>query len=205
MMSQTQQKREIVLNRKQSKSNSLEEQVWVFFDFLNSDQFIERPSLKEFYVHLVSLYHAAVSHGFNYQRSKRYFLSIGYLLKLEKQKTGTITFLELSRANPVLRAETSVALEQISFSYYTSFPEHEKDTTEPIYRSLSSDMKDVLSDLCKTISFNRIYTEFAAQLPTVSDQLYKDFINHWGSNHCVDLIRAIHWKLNDDFKLHNSK
>ncbi len=68
-----------------------------------------------------------------------------------------------------------------------------------------SDITDIVNDLCSVIAFNHFFSEYGDQMPSVSDQLYNDFMIHWGANHCVDLIRAIHLKLNDDFKWHNFK
>ncbi len=72
--------------KKQAIVPSLEEQAVCFIDFLNCDDFIENPRLRHFYVQLVSLYHAAVSHGMSYTRSKRYYLSKSYVILLERHK-----------------------------------------------------------------------------------------------------------------------
>lgn len=196
---------EMTVIRKKSPVLSLEEQALCFIDFLNNDDFIKNPNLRQFYVELVSLYNAAVFHGMNYKPSKRYCLSKCYVRELEFRKPEGRKRMDDYRKYSILKTEAYKALEKISFDYYTSFPEHQSDVDVTIYRSLRSDMSDMLGDICSTIKFNRFFSEYADQLASVSDQLYKDFIIHWGSNHCVDLIRAIHWKLMGDFTWHNCK
>lgn len=195
---------EMITIKKKSSVLSLEEQALCFIDFLNSDDFINDPNLKQFYVELVSLYYAAVFHGLGYKPSKRYCISESYVRELEIRKPEGRNRLDDYKEISILKTEAFKALEHISFDYYTSFPEHQNDVDLTIYRSLRSDMSDMLGDICGTIKFNRFFSEYANQLASVSDQLYRDFIIHWGSNHCVDLIRAIQWKLKDDFRWHNS-
>jgi hypothetical protein len=47
-------------------------------------------------------------------------------------------------------------------------------------------------------------TELELRKPGGNQRL-EDFIIHWGSNHCIDLIRAIQMKLKNDFRLHKCK
>ena len=196
---------EMVAIKKQSNVFSLEEQALCFIDFLNGDDFIENSNLENLYLQLVSLYHIAVYHRLNYKPSKRYYVSKCYVTELELRKPGGNQRLEDFMDFQILKQESRDALERMSFVYFTSFPQHEEAKVFPIYRSLTSDMQDILSDICYTIGFNRFFSEYADQMTSVSDHLYKDFIIHWGSNHCIDLIRAIHMKLKNDFRWHKCK
>lgn len=195
---------EMVAIKKQSKFPSLADQVLCFIDFLNSTEFIANPKLENLYVQLVSLYHSAVFYSLSYKISKRYYFSESYVLEYERGMPEGKRRLEEYLNYQVVGGDSLEALQKISFVYYTSFPEHEQDNDVPIHRSLISDMQCILSDLCRTIKFNNFFDEYADKMPSVSDQLFRDFNLHWGSNHCVDLIRAIQWKLKDNFKWHNS-
>jgi len=176
---------------------SLEEQAYRFIEFLNSEEFSTKPNLRKFHIELVNLYLAALNHGLHFKKKQRKFNLNSVIAKdiesgiYEKRKEFH------SSKNRIGRTALD-SLEKISFVYFSSQPSNENDIQKPICRHLKGDMLEITDDLNNLFTIREIYPEHIKKMPSLSDELYQSFIIHWGTNHCIDLIHAIHMKLIED-------
>lgn len=180
---------------------TLEEQTYLFVEFLNSEEFSTKPNLRKFHIELVNLYLAALNHGLHFKKAHRKFKINSVIVEdikscsYEKKK-------EIYLSENRIRKKALDSLNQISFVYFSSQPSNENDIQKPIYRHLYGDMLDIATDLNDIFMIRAIYPEYIKKMPSLSDQLFQSFIIHWGTNHCIDLIHAIHMKLIEGDNFH---
>jgi hypothetical protein len=180
---------------------TLEEQTYRFIEFLKSEEFSTQPNLRKFHIELVNFYLAALNHGLHFKKEQRKFNINSLIAKdiesgiFEKKKEITFSKNRIGR-------EALDSLDQISFIYYSRHPTIEDDIEDDGYRYLKGDMSDIVTDFNNIFMIREIYPEHIKKLPSLSDELYQSFLNHWGTSHCIALIHAIHMKLIEDDNFH---
>ncbi len=176
---------------------TLEEQTYRFIEFLNSEQFSTKPNLRKFHIELVNLYLAALNHGLHFKKEQRKF-NINSVIAKDLKSGSYEKKKEMYFSENRIGRKALDALNQISFVYFSSQPSNENDIQKPICRHLMGDMSDLATDFNTIFKIREIYPEHNKKMPSLSDELYQSFIIHWGTNHCIDLIHAIHMKLIED-------
>lgn len=166
----------------------LENQANHFIAFLNSEAFCTNPTHESLYIELTALYYVAVQHSKHFKRRK-YF---NYFLMLyTEQKAGNSEKMERYNNHRLIKRPALEALKKLDFVYFANWY-LDKEDEKVIHRSLYSDMIETLGDIEKDLSWRKLFPEFNRKALSVSDQIFNNFKIHWGRNHCIDLIRALH-------------
>lgn len=177
----------------------LELQANHFLEFLNSEEFHSNPTHESLFIELTALYNAAVQHAKHFKRRK-YFEH--FFMLYTEQKAGNSEKIEKYQNHRLIQKHAYEAIKKLDFVYYSNW-ELQNDVKELVYRSLYSDLNDIIGDIETDLSWRILFPEFNRKALSASDQVFLSFKNHWGRNHCIDLILALHQKLKSQFDTRN--
>lgn len=183
-----------------TSKKDLELQAKHFVDFLNSEEFCNNPTHENLFIELTAMYNAAVQHAKYYRRRKTFDF---VLMLYNEQKAGNSKKVERYKNHRLIKEKAYEALKKLDFVYFANWElndEHE----DLVYRSLYGDMLDIVGDIKQDLSWRILFPEFNRKALSVSDELFQSFKIHWGRNHCIDLIRALHEILKGQLDTKNS-